>query len=83
MFTEKTKCVTLTVPKFPTTDRPDHLLIDARGVPLANTDTGYRFQDSMKVAVLGRWYQTDITFIQTDKPIYKPGQLGKYEVDEY
>lgn len=58
---------------------PDYLLLTARGtVRGTGGSSGWNFQDDMKIAILSRWYDSELTFIQTDKPIYKPGQLGKH-----
>ena len=77
MVAEKSKCVQLTLPDFPTDSRPEHVIVRAVGRPSVRTPGGYTFRDEMKVDTLGSWFNTDITFVQTDKPIYKPGQLGK------
>ena len=68
----------MTLPGFDTesTTRPEHLLLTATGQPTVPTPAGYTFSDSLKIGTLGYWQNTDITFVQTDKPIYKPGQLG-------
>ena len=67
----------LTLPDFQTDSRPENVIVRAVGRPSVRTPGGYTFRDEMKVDTLGSWFNTDITFVQTDKPIYKPGQLGK------
>ena len=55
----------------------DQLAIQVSATPRNRNPAGYSFEDTLFIAVLDKWYSTDISFIQTDKPIYKPGQLGE------
>ncbi|XP_067934592.1 alpha-2-macroglobulin-like protein 1 [Watersipora subatra] len=72
---DRTKCLSLTLPGFESESQPEYVTLEISGRPATGNLAGYYFSDSMKIAILSRRYNTDITFIQTDKPIYKPGQL--------
>lgn len=67
----------MTVPVVDRDRNPDHLLLSASGT-VAGSDN--KFKDEMKIQLLSKWIETDVTFIQTDKPVYKPGQLGKHHL---
>lgn len=57
---------------------PDYLILSVKGQTEGSEDAGgWNFEDEMKISLLNRWFGTEITFINTDKPIYKPGQLGR------
>ncbi|XP_067934597.1 murinoglobulin-2-like [Watersipora subatra] len=77
---DKTKCLSLMLPEFESESRPEYVIIEVSGLPATGNPAGYYFRDSMKIAIISRWYNTDITFIQTDKPIYKPGQLVRIRI---
>ncbi|XP_067934596.1 ovostatin-like isoform X3 [Watersipora subatra] len=77
---DKTKCLSLTLPGFDSESQPEYVTLEVSGRPATGNPAGYYFSDSMKIAILGRWYNTEITFIQTDKPIYKPGQLVRIRI---
>ncbi|XP_067935022.1 murinoglobulin-2-like [Watersipora subatra] len=77
---DKTNCLSLTLPVFESNSRPEYVILEVSGRPATGNPAGYYFSDSMKIAILSRWYNTDITFIQTDKPIYKPGQLVRVRI---
>lgn len=64
------KCTTLTYPRLAAGgNRPTELTLKVTGTG------GFSFNDSTQI---GLAYGTpEITFINTDKPVYKPGQLGK------
>ena len=66
----------MTMPGFDTDRWPDQLRLQVDGRPLSGNRNGFHFSDTMKIAILNKWYNTHISFVQTDKPIYKPGQLG-------
>lgn len=83
-FVDRISCFMMTAPSTvinKTRDEdPDYLLLSVTGTVIsAGVDNGWNFTDEARLAYLGRWHhaQGGITFIQTDKPIYKPGQLGK------
>ena len=73
-------CTTLTYPKNTdalSSNEPHALIIEATGV------TGLSFTDSVKVNLLPSYLNPDLTFIQTDKSVYKPGQLGNPPYSAY
>ncbi|XP_067934593.1 ovostatin-like [Watersipora subatra] len=77
---DETKCLSLTMPKFESETSPEYVTLEVSGRPATRNPAGYSFQDTMNIAIISRWYNTDITFIQTDKPIYKPGQLVRIRI---
>lgn len=78
LFVERSKCVMMTLPDTNSDRDQDAITVIARGSPDSEeNDSSYTFEDEMKVAVISRWHNSDISFMQTDKPIYKPGQLGE------
>lgn len=84
-FSDPTRCFTMTAPR----DVVDHsrlydasyLLLSVTGVEAdVNDIRGWSFEDYVKINFIKRWDSISagggIVFIQPDKPIYKPGQLG-------
>lgn len=73
---ELRKCVHVLAPSSDT-DNVYEALLDVSGVQRLS---GYKFSDSSILSLLSSWHDTTITFVQTDKPIYKPGQKGKLNI---
>ena len=57
---------------------PNNLAINIRGEESPYNRFGYEFTDTVVARVLGQYVNSKITLIQTDIPIYKPGQTGMY-----
>lgn len=76
---ELRKCVHVLAPSSDT-DNVYEALLDVSGVQRLS---GYKFSDSSILSLLSSWHDTTITFVQTDKPIYKPGQKGKLNISTY
>lgn len=72
------RCVNVLAPSSET-ENVYEALLHVRGVQRLS---GYKFEDSSILSLLSSWYDTTITFVQTDKPIYKPGQTGQYLNDQ-
>jgi len=81
MFVEQVKCISLTVPEFPRRKYPRQLRIDAVGVSLYGNSTELHFHDSTLVEYFKKHSYGSIeylSFVQTDKSVYSPGDLGIY-----
>ena len=72
------RCVNVLAPSSET-ENVYEALLHVQGVQRLS---GYKFEDSYILSLLSSWYDTTITFVQTDKPIYKPGQTGQYLNDQ-
>ena len=72
------RCVNVLAPSSET-ENVYEALLHVQGVQRLS---GYKFEDSSILSLLSSWYDTTITFVQTDKPIYKPGQTGQYLNDQ-
>lgn len=68
-----TECAKLKLPDAPSTT--PYLVVSARGYETENEEEGWSFTDSKTVRVYSS--SSNVVIIQTDKPIYKPGQLGQ------
>lgn len=75
-FIEKSRCVQVVIPQMEQND-PPYLAINIRGEEIPFNRFGYEFTDTALARVLNQYTNNKITLIQTDKPIYKPGQLGE------
>lgn len=53
-----------------------HLALSIRGEEIPFKRYGWRFYGQSIIRVLDRQTHTEVTLIQTDKPAYKPSQLG-------
>ena len=74
LFLEQSTCVDVTLPS----DIPSlsgYMRVVTLHIRLLVQGTGQVFTDETRVNVRRR--QTQLTFVQTDKPKYKPGQTGK------